>query len=352
MTMPMQVPTTLAERIGPTPAPVAAPHPDVAAWRAAEPSDIDALVALHAAIAEVDHPHWTKHRDEVAEAFSLSHVDVARDTLVAVGHDGALIANGVVLCPAGRETMVRSIVLGGVHPSWRRRGIGRALLDWQLARAREQLGESGERLPGWIMSYVEDGVTDAAALLERAGLAVRRHFSTLERDLAEPLGESRPMPDDVRIEPWSVHRSESARVARNAAFTDHWGSQSTNAETWRAIVSETAFAPSLSFIAVAPDGPAGEERVVAFVMALRNEEDWAGQGFTSTYVRLVGVVREHRGRGLARALLARHLAAAADAGLERSILDVDAENPTGALGLYTAMGYRVAHRHASYVLEY
>ncbi|MEI9513390.1 GNAT family N-acetyltransferase [Agromyces sp. CCNWLW213] len=351
-TMPPTPPTMLAERVGPVVPPTAAPHPDVATWRPAAPSDLDALVDLHAAIAEVDHPHWTQRRDELAEAFGLSHVDVARDTLVGHAHDGRAIAHGLVMCPPGRETKVRSLVLGGVHPGFRRRGIGRALLDWQLGRAREQLAESGERLPGWVMAYVEQGVTDAAALLDRAGLHVARHFSTLERDLSAPIEAPRATPDGLRVEPWAERWSESARLARNAAFADHWGSQSTDAESWRAMTAESALAPALSFLAVAPDPVLGAEQVVAFVIALRNEEDWAGQGFTSAYVRLVGVVRGHRGRGLARVLLAHHLAAAAADGLERSTLDVDAENPTGALRLYAGMGYVVTHGHASHVREY
>ena len=115
--------TTLAERLGPVAPPVAAPHRDVE-WRAAAPADVDELVELHGAIARADHPHWTMHRDELAEAFTLSHVDPARDTLVGVGREGRLIAHGLVMCPPGRETMVRSIVLGAVHPECRRRGIG------------------------------------------------------------------------------------------------------------------------------------------------------------------------------------------------------------------------------------
>ena len=108
--------------------------------------------------------------------------------------------------------------------------------------------------------------------------------------------------------------------------------------------------PSFSFLAVA-DGDAGAE-VVGFVLALRNESDWEGQGFTSSYVQLVGVVREWRGRRIAQSLLAEHLEACRAAGLEKATLDVDAENPTGALGLYTRLEFEVAHTHLSYVREY
>ena len=46
-----------------------------------------------------------------------------------------------------------------------------------------------------------------------------------------------------------------------------------------------------------------------------------------------------RRQGVAPALLAASLRAARDDGLERVVLDVDSENPTGALGLYTGMGF-------------
>ncbi|WP_022890330.1 hypothetical protein [Agromyces italicus] len=39
-------------------------------------------------------------------------------------------------------------------------------------------------------------------------------------------------------------------------------------------------------------------------------------------------------------------------GLEKATLDVDAESPTGALGLYTELGFEVVHSHQSYVREY
>ncbi|MGR0220776.1 GNAT family N-acetyltransferase [Agromyces sp. ZXT2-6] len=343
---------TLAERIGPVAAPTLPAHPDVASWRPATPADVDALLEYFADVAREDHPHWTESRDEIAELFELPHIDPARDTLTAIDRDGRVIAHGTAICPPGRETMVRSIVAGAVRPSARGRGVGRLLLDWQLARAREQLAESGERLPGWIMAYVEDGVTDAAALLESRGLQVARHFSTLQRDLGAAVPHIEA-PPGVRVVPWSAEWSESARHARNAAFADHWGSQSTDAESWRTMAAGSWFAADLSFLATAPDAGTGEGvRVVAFAIALRNEEDWPGQGFTSSYVRLVGVVREHRGRGLAKVLLARHLEAAGSAGLDRSTLDVDAENPTGALALYAGLGYEVAHRHSSHVLHY
>lgn len=344
-------PTLLAERIG-TVTPPRHPTSDGLTWRSATRGDVDGLLAFHADVARADHPNWVETRDEVLEVFELPHIDPLADTLIALDGDGRILASGHVLCPPGRETLVRSLVLGAVRPEARGRGLGRALLGWQLARAREQLAASGSALPGWIMGYAEQRAPDASALLERHGMALRRYFFTLDRELSAPI-EPAEAPAGVRIVGWDPDWSESTRLARNTAFVDHWGSQSTSVESWNAMAGGSRFAPGLSFLAIAAD-PDGRESVVAFVIALRNEDDWEGQGFTSAYVQLVGVVREWRGRRLGHALLARHFEAARAAGLDRSVLDVDAENPTGALGLYTRLGYRVAEEqtHVSHVLEY
>ncbi|GAA2041196.1 hypothetical protein GCM10009819_28640 [Agromyces tropicus] len=281
---------TLAERLGPIDPPSAPMHPDVAVWRPVAAGDVDALLGFHADVARADHPHWTESRDELEGVFELPHVDPARDTLIGLDGAGTILAHGSAIAPPGHETLVRSIVLGAVHPDARGVGIGRALLGWQVARAREQLAATGERLPGWIISFLEDGVTDAASLLAHAGFRVARHFSALERDLAAPVADV-PAPEGVRLETWSDARSESARLARNASFAEHWGSQSVDRATWASMTTGHDFAADLGVVAVAADG-SGAERVVGLVAALRNEGDWAGQGFTSTYVRLVGVVPE------------------------------------------------------------
>jgi ribosomal protein S18 acetylase RimI-like enzyme len=46
-----------------------------------------------------------------------------------------------------------------------------------------------------------------------------------------------------------------------------------------------------------------------------------------------------RGRGIAKALIARSLAALRERGMTEAALGVDAENETGALGVYRSMGF-------------
>lgn len=58
------------------------------------------------------------------------------------------------------------------------------------------------------------------------------------------------------------------------------------------------------------------------------------------YVGRLGVVPEARGRGLAKYLLRQAFATDAAAGLDGTLLHVDTNNPTPALGLYEAVGMR------------
>lgn len=321
-------------------------HPSVHEWRPARAEDVEAILAFERVVAASDHPNWVTSRDEVMELFSVPHIDPAVDSMLALDDDGSVLAFGTVVVPPGQETLVRCFVLGNVLPTARERGIGSALVGWQQARAEQHLASSDKRLPGWIISFAEERASGAADLLEQHGLALTRHFFSVERVVADPIREVE-VDDAIEIVQYTSEMAEATRLARNDAFQDHWSSQSTSVESWAHFVDGEAFDAELSFLALTRS-EAGRE-VVGFLLTLVNRDDWEGQGFTGCYVDLVGVVRGWRGRRIAQALLARHLHAARAAGLQRSTLDVDSENPSGALGLYTGMGFTVAHRHMSFV---
>ena len=61
------------------------------------------------------------------------------------------------------------------------------------------------------------------------------------------------------------------------------------------------------------------------------------------YVEYIGVLQDARGRGVATSLLKTVIADAAANGRDRVGLEVDADSPTGADGLYASMGWAVDH---------
>lgn len=81
-------------------------------------------------------------------------------------------------------------------------------------------------------------------------------------------------------------------------------------------------------------------------------DEWPLRGGPFGYVTTVGVRREARGQGLARTLLAHVLRALRAEGFDHAVLDVDAESPTGALGLYKSLGFTVTDRAVSLVKRF
>ncbi|GIT79898.1 putative acetyltransferase, GNAT [Leifsonia sp. LS1] len=323
-------------------------HPLVARWRPASVDDIDAVWEIAKATDAVEHPNYIATREEVAEELGYSFVDLERDSLLAETADGRVIAAVLVVEPPRKETLVREFLRGGVHPDFAGRGIGRELLAWQLARAEQKLAASDEQLPGWIVGYADERAPRRERLLRAGGLEPVRYFLALERDLSEPIPAVIPS-GEVRIVPFAPELSEAAHRARDEAFGDHWGSQPMSDEQWKAFIGGS-FRADLSFVALAA-GTDGDE-VAGVVLSQVNEEDWTAQGFTGAYVAALGTTRAHRGRRIAPALLSATLQACADRGWERVTLDVDAENPTGALGLYTRLGFATTTRETGLVRVY
>lgn len=66
-------------------------------------------------------------------------------------------------------------------------------------------------------------------------------------------------------------------------------------------------------------------------------------GTEGSYVSYIGVDRLARGRGVAKALLATVITDAAERGRNRVGLEVDADSPTGADGLYSSLGWETSY---------
>ncbi|MCI0159123.1 GNAT family N-acetyltransferase [Leifsonia shinshuensis] len=306
-------------------------HPFVAEWRPITTDDVDTVLAVLRASDAVDHPNYLTTREEVEDELGFSFLDLERDTLLAIGHDGAALAVGSILEPPRQITLVREFLNGTVHPDHRGRGIGRELVAWQRARGEQKLAAVDKRLPGWLVGYADRRAPDRERLLTAAGFEAVRWFHTMERDLGQPIPEVVPT-ETVRIVPYAPELADAVHAARDEAFLDHWGSQPLSDEQWATLIGGT-FAPEVSFVALA-----GEE-VAGVVLSDVNEDDWVAQGFSGPYISTVAVTRAHRGRRIAPALLGAVLSESARRGWQKAVLDVDADNPTGALGLYTGMGF-------------
>lgn len=326
----MNVADSLAERAA-APQRLDPPSSPGLSWRPLVREDATDLTRLVQATQEADGLDFRLSEAEAAEIFDSPTLDPQRDTIVGLDDAGVMRAWVIVSTFSGDATLVRAINDGGVHPRWRGRGVGTELIAWGTGRARQLLVESGKDAPGRICQYLDERQRDADRAFRAAGYSPMRYYSELRRPLDDSVPEVGTL-TGVRIEAWPTEDDE-VRLAHNEAFADHWGSQPRSAADWSS--SRAMFAAPWSFVAREED----TGRVVGYVNVDKYEHDWEVAGYSSGYVHLLGVLRDRRGQGIAKALLATTMRAQRGDSIEFVELGVDTENPSGAQGLYAALGF-------------
>lgn len=216
------------------------------------------------------------------------------------------------------------IAIVAVDPRAHDSSLGTGLVEQTEARARAR---------GCVRmhQFALGADTFARELLQDSGYRDVRRFYEMAIELTE-----RPAIPAVEIATFQSGEEMAFYDALDAAFQDHWEHRSRPfAEWWERHSSNPNFDPSLWFMI-------REAEQIAAVA--RNEANRNGGG----YVGALGVRREFRGRGYAKALLYRTFAEFWDRGVPRVTLGVDAENPTGATHLYEAVGMHVESENIVY----
>jgi mycothiol synthase len=328
------------------------PRVDDLSWVRLAAEHVPAWHRLLEAVVEADDGDEHLTLEDLHDELAPQWLDLARDSVLALDPGGRARAFGIVLVRPGEADERRVHLWGAVDPAWRGRGIGRELLRWQLDRAAERRADAPPGVPVRAYGGAQDRETATVRLYERTGFERVRYFSVMRRPLDRALPDVEPVPG-VRYVPYTDALSEPLRLAHNIAFADHWGSQPWTVQDWRLWVVENRwFRPEWTVVAVHEAGHEDDHpRIAGYAMSAGYEPDWAAQGFSEGWTSRVGVLPPWRGRGLGRALLVESMRRFAADGLAAAGLDVDADNTTGAVALYTGLGYEVVRRSATWRRE-
>ena len=190
-------------------------------------------------------------------------------------------------------------------------------------RQHQWLAASGfERVRTWWqmtrpVTPEEAELAESSAHWEKDGVTFRRVRRT---------GTGMPDEGDLR----EVHE------VLEGAFVDHFNSSE---ETFEEFLHRLREDPGHRWdhwwLAELTDGDTPQP-----VGALIGTVSESSSGPDGSYVSYLGVLEAARGRGVAKGLLATIIADAAGRGRDRVGLEVDADSPTGAAGLYTSMGWK------------
>ncbi|MGY5764084.1 GNAT family N-acetyltransferase [Brachybacterium sp. DNPG3] len=357
-------------------------------WDVLTLDDVPALTALLNRIDAAEGTDDPAEEPSIREWLTMDGRDLARDSVAARAADGGeLLAFGLVDVSVARDRdgRVRCSLMGGVDPARRGQGLGGRILDELSARAETRAaalhpgvpavlrvgagrdpeptgeatggstgGPTGEAAPAGPAPVA--GGADVRPLLDARGFSRVRSWLEMERILpgaplaapvvggADGIGRAdgahgidrADSSEGIEVVAPAEGAAEATRLAHIAAFADHWGSTPPTPERWRTLWDSHTARREHSTIALADDAT-----VLGYVLA---SEDLPGQ----LHIALVGTRPEARGRGLARAMIARTLASAAAAGYGSARLEVDAESLTGATRLYDALGFERRHVYATY----
>jgi mycothiol synthase len=320
-----------------------APNIPGLSFRRYRDGDVRALAALQGAVEIADATYEILGEVALAnELANLADFEPSRDLLLAEV-DGRLVA-------ASRQVrMIRDderefSTSGWVHPDWRRRGLGRAMLRFAEAQLRDRAAAeeaAGETRAAHLGSWSFDQAVGAVALLESEGYRPVRWFFEMVRPLDEAMPDRR-LPDGIELRPVTDDLARAVLAADAEAFQDHWGAHETTEEDVRRMLGDPDNDLSLWIAAWAGDD------VVGSVINRIYPTDNAASGIRRGWLDRVSVRRPWRRIGVASALIVASLRELRERDVEIAALGVDSDNPTGALGVYERLGFRPDKRSAAY----
>ena len=306
-------------------------------WRPLTEADSPKIQEMVNATLVVDKAEAGISQEGVARIFSLLGDDIAHDTLTAVCPDGTIAALALVLTPPQEDENL-AMINGIVHPNHRNKGIGAYILSWMEARARQKFSHFNDNKPQMLRTSCQDYMTDRISLFEQHHFEAVRYSYKMRRSLSEPL-PVKPLPKGVQLINWTKDLDDALRQTFNEAFSDHWGLTTMTQELWQQFfVGVPQFRSDLTYLAL--DG----DTLIGFCLNWVNADSNKQTGIGEGWIEAVGTLPAWRGQGLASALLVHSMAAFAAEGLDCAGLDVDTQNPTGALRLYENLGFSALKR--------
>lgn len=314
------------------------------------PDDIPAHAALLAAAEAVDDTGEHYNEADLVEEYANPDIELGHDIVGAFDGDD-LIGYFAVYPRLAAGSHLKAHLDGTVRPDRRGEGIGTALVTAMVARVDAIHAARQPALPARL--EVSGLSTNAAqeSLLAAAGLLPHRWNCTMRIHLDRPGPHAAPppLPAGLTLLTYTPEFDAAMREAHNDAFLDHPDFTPWTEVMWAQWVGGSRnFRPALSVLLVEDSAP---ERVVAYVQSNEFDAYFQATGRREVYVARVGTRRAWRGQGVAGALLGEVLRRCRAAGFDEASLDVDSENPTGALGVYERAGFEVERRSTNYALE-
>ena len=273
--------------------------------------------------------------DELKHEWETPGFDLVRDAFLVEDSDGYIVGYEEFF---NEHEHVRLRTDGYVHPDFKGRGIGTALLRTIEQRAREEIALAAPDVRVSLRSTTDQRDSVGLDLHRNEGYQPLRYHWRMEIVMDGPPSEP-TFPERIELRPFIKGEHDiPVWQAQNEAFRDHWGSHDVTLEEWkRSRFDDPEFDPTLWQIAWDGDQVAG--------FSLNRYRMGIG------WIRTLGVRSPWRKRGLGEALLLQSFGEFYNRGTKTIGLGVDAQNPTGATRLYQKVGMHAASEFVTFAKE-
>jgi mycothiol synthase len=319
--------------------------------RALSSADLGQLARFFAAYEEIDDSGEVWSEADISVIMEQPAIDITNNSHGVFDGD-QLVALGLMLPDfmaredsADGEQLLRLQWVGKVGYDRQGQGLGTELLDWATSRASARADSAQFR----IRTRIRKANAAAEALLSATGFTPVRWYFGMRKPLTTTenratLGERATT--QLRLAPFTPEISLATLDSHNTAFADAWESPRAEREVWDTmIIGNPQFRAELSFVFLDE-----QDNVVSLLLGYYNEAKFAETGQREVLFAPIATLREWRGQGLASALMQASGNRAFELGFAAAILEVDSENPTGALGVYRKAGFEVTREFVTYEL--
>jgi ribosomal protein S18 acetylase RimI-like enzyme len=229
-----------------------------------------------------------------------------------------------------------------VVPEHRRKGIGKALMHKALSSLSGAGIETAE-----VAGFDNPS---ASGFLESLGFGVVRRFCLMHRTLAVlPVGIGEA--GDAEVDTLGRSDEDIALLCRirNEAFKEHFNFAPDTLDNWKYIVKSWEERGRIGYITVARVAGALSDRgrrgqPAGYLLYGIDPKGNACRNRKRGGLWDIGVLKEFRGRGIAKWLMIDAMNRLRQEGMEEARLGVDESNVTNAMRLYERLGFVVARR--------
>lgn len=309
-------------------------------WRGIEPTDGPLLEKFEEACAKLDGATNLQTTDEWSTLAREEGINTR--SMLAINAQNEIAIAGWYQVDERVESVL-AFLDGRVHPDFRGRQYGPALLGWLEEKAGVKMkAVAGERACTYrIMFY--DRAPDALTLFEKMGYILQYIEQEMERDLKEPWPVINQQ--NLSFEAWTEENKADFYQVYKEAFRTRTDTPM-KAEAWHdhfANPENSDYQPHLSLLARQSGNP------VAY--AVIHDEELSGLSEQKlAWVTQTGVHADYQRRGIGATLLSETMKVLQKAGFQKVKLSVNVNNP-GAKSFYEHLGFSLVNSFTMYYRE-